>query len=59
MTTKKKEKANLPNVHFGKVKSRKATKIESSEEDDFDNDEDVPCSADVKSILGFDPDDED
>jgi hypothetical protein len=54
----KKQPKTESNIHFGKVGSKKLKPIQSSNEDDFDNDEDVPCSDDVKSILGFDPDED-
>jgi len=52
------KKKQEPNIHFGKVGNTKVKPTESSKENDFDNDEDVPCPDDVKSILGFDPDEE-
>lgn len=48
----------MENIHFGKVdKDLPDWRKSKIKEDENDNDEDVDIEADVKAILGFDPDD--
>lgn len=45
------------NIYFGKVdKALTNWRNTTVPEEDYDNDEDLPVAEDVKSILGFDPD---